>query len=417
MMSGTAPRALLSSSWSAKLPRSAATCAASTAALTAGAADATGDYNDFWAQRDYRTSVSKVTASVFVVHGINDTNVTTSQFALWWDALAARGVERKIWLSQEGHTDPFDIRRSTWVNTLHRWFDHYLQGLPNGIQWESQASIEAAPGQWRDEPTWPARTTTVPVALGAVTAGAGVLGGAAPSAGATASYRDNPALTEDVATATPSVAADGRIAFLSAPLTSDVRVSGIPSVTLRVRVDKPTTELTARLVDYGTATRVDALSAGGGVHQLTTQSCWGESTTTDDACYFDTAETLVTADRAVVTRGWLDAAHAASLSGGTPLQPGLWYTVTVPLQATDAVLAAGHVLGLVLTQSDTEYTQPASTGATVEISLADSSLALPIVGAASLPVGSSVAGAPDAVVGGSRPSSGHSAGTDRRLLP
>jgi len=90
------------------------------------------------------------------VHGINDTNVTTSQFALWWNALAAHHVPRKIWLSQMSHVDPFDIRRGVWVDTLHRWFDRYLQDLPNGIDREPQASLETGPGTWVDQPTWPA---------------------------------------------------------------------------------------------------------------------------------------------------------------------------------------------------------------------------------------------------------------------
>ena len=35
-------------------------------------------------------------------------------------------VPRKLWLSREGHVDPFEYRRAEWVDTLHRWFDHWL---------------------------------------------------------------------------------------------------------------------------------------------------------------------------------------------------------------------------------------------------------------------------------------------------
>ena len=54
----------------------------------------------------------KVRASVFLVHGMQDLNVRTKHFGQWWDALAKHGVERKIWLSQTGHVDPFDYRRA-----------------------------------------------------------------------------------------------------------------------------------------------------------------------------------------------------------------------------------------------------------------------------------------------------------------
>jgi X-Pro dipeptidyl-peptidase len=163
-------------------------------------------------------------------------------------------------------------------------------------------------------------------------------------------------------------------------------------VHLRVRVDKPTTELTARLVDYGTASRIDYLH-GNGVHTLTTESCWGQSTAADDACYFDTAENTAVSDHAVITRGWRDAAHYAGLSHVTPLQPDRWYDITIPIEAWEGVVPAGHVLGLIVVQSDPTYTAsddpvnaplPTDQHATVELSLAGSWLTLPTDGRVTL---------------------------------
>ena len=301
--------------------RPADACAAAVARLDQGSDDATGNYNAFWAARNFRPDASKVHASVFIVHGLNDTNVTTTQFAQWWDRL---GVPKKIWLSQMSHVDPFDIRRAAWVDTLHRWFDRWLQGLPNGIDREPRATIETAPGTWVNEPSWPAAAARpTKVALGDGDGITGTLGGRSNPGSRT--WTDAPDLSEAAATANPATSVAGRVAFLSAPLTSGLRISGTPSATLRVRVDKPTTELTARLVDYGTAARVDYLGGGEGITTLGTQSCWGESTTADDACYHDTAEDVVTADHAVLTRGWQDAAHHVSLRFVTPLRPDRWY--------------------------------------------------------------------------------------------
>jgi len=317
-----------------------------------------------------------VHASVFIVHGINDTNVTTTQFAQWWERL---GVPKKIWLSQMSHVDPFDIRRGAWVDTLHRWFDRWLQGLNNGIDREPQATLETAPGAWVNEPAWPARAAhETRIALGDGDGTTGTLGG--PSQPGSRTWTDAPDLSEAVATANPDTAVPGRVAFLSAPLTTGIRISGTPSVTLRVQVDKPTTELTARLVDYGAAARVNYLGDGEGITTLGTQSCWGESTTADDACYYDTAEDVVTADHAVLTRGWQDAAHHVSLRFVTPLRPGRWYSINVPMQPTDQRLAAGHVLGLIVQAGDNEYSSPQSTGATIRLDLRGSALALPLVG-------------------------------------
>jgi len=343
-----------------------AECAAVTASLAADSADDTASYNAFWQARDYRPDVGKVRASVFVVHGVNDLNVTTPQFAQWWAGLAARHVPRKIWLHQTGHVDPFDVRRAEWVETLHHWFDYWLQGLPNGIMGQPRATVETAPGVFTAQADWPSSRAS------SVSLGSGI-----------ASYTDQ-SLTEDQAIADPSTPIPGRLAFQYGPLTAPLRIAGSPSLKLRVQVDRPTTQLTARLVDYGTAARVQ-YDQREGVRNLTTQSCYGESTAADDACYYDVAENVATTDHAVLTRGWLDAAHHTSLRLVTPLQPGRWYTMTVPISAYDMTVPAGHTLGLILTQSDQEYTSGVNNGATVRVDLSRSALSLPVAGRSTLP--------------------------------
>ena len=352
-------------------------CPAVTASLAADSADDTGDLNAFWRARDYRPDVSNVRASVFVVHGINDQNVTTNQFAAWWSGLAAHGVPRKIWLHQGSHVDPFDMRRPEWVDTLHQWFDYWLQGLPNGVLRQPRASVETSPGAWRTQSDWPAAgTRTTQIRLGNGTLGP------RPSP-AVVSYTDE-TLSEADGAADPNTPKPGRLTFLSGPLAAPLRFAGSPSVRLRVKVDQPTTQIAARLVDYGTATRVQ-YDRGEGVRTLTTQSCWGQSTAADDACYFDVAENVATTDHAILARGWLDLAHHTSLRFTTPLRPGRWYTVTVPVDAYDGVLPAGHVLALVLTQSDPEFDNAEDHDATVTVDLAASALNLPVTGPAALP--------------------------------
>ncbi|MGN9919986.1 Xaa-Pro dipeptidyl-peptidase [Micromonospora palomenae] len=393
--------------------RPAAACAAVLARLRADSAEDTGDYNAYWAERDYRRSVEQVRASVLVAHGVNDLNVTTGQFARWWDALADRQVPRRLWLYQAGHEDPFDVRRAEWVATLHRWFDYWLQGLPNGVMREPRATLEPAPGVWTEQRDWPAPgTRNVPVALGAGDGTTGTLGGPGARPGVVRAYTDE-SLTEPQVVTEPTTARAGRLVFLSGALTAPLRISGTPSVRLRIRVDRPTTALSARLVDYGTAERIQYRSSEG-VRTLATESCWGESTVADDACYRDTAEITAVTDHGVLTRGWLDAAHHRSLRFTSPLRPDRWYTVTLPLNAYDAVLPAGHVLGLVLAQSDPGFTETDDRDATVSVDLGGSTLTLPVTGRATLP---SAPVAPDVVTAPAAPSDGRAAPPDNRQLP
>ena len=66
---------------------------------------------------------------MFLTHGMGDENVRFDHFSRFWYALQDLGVPRKAWLMQTGHVDPFDNSRAKWVDTLHHWFDYWLEGV------------------------------------------------------------------------------------------------------------------------------------------------------------------------------------------------------------------------------------------------------------------------------------------------
>ncbi len=339
-------------------------CAAVRADLGEQDGDETGNYTSFWAERDYVKDARKVKASVFVTHGLSDYNVQTNHFAQWWTALGKNKVPRKIWLGLEDHVDPFEFRRKEWVDELHKWFDFWLQGLQNNVMREPIATVETAPDVWANYSTWPATQKTVPVPLSPGKLGAFSKG--------SVSVTDEPTLTEDDIIATPSEEIAGRQMFLSAPLPAAIRVSGTPTVTLRIKSDASTTPVTARLVEYGEAQRYS------GIRRTDKSTCHGSIVDYDDSCYYTVVKQTAETDHGIVSRGWIDAAHSISLSKPKPLTPGKWSTVTVPLRAQDEVIPKGRVLGLAVTLSDTEWTTPNDTGATIDIDLANSKLNLPI---------------------------------------
>ena len=326
--------------------------------------DETGDYTAFWSERDYLKDAGKVKASVFMTHGLNDYNVQTNHFSQWWAALSKNNVPRKLWLGLEDHVDPFEFRRDAWVDELHKWFDYWLQGLQNGVMKEPMATIETAPDVWRNYKTWPAVNRPVSVPLSAGKLGAQGKG--------SVTITDDPDLTEDDIVADPTTVIAGRQMFLSAPLPAPIRISGTSSVTLKLKSDSTTTPVTARLIEYGDAERYT------GVRRTDVTSCEGASTDYDDSCYYTVEKLTAQSDHGIVSRGWIDAAHSKSLSNPTPLTPGQWTTVTVPLRAQDEVIPKGRILGLAITLSDTEWTSPNDTGATIDIDLAGSKLNLPV---------------------------------------
>ena len=41
------------------------------------------------------------------------------------------------------------------MDTIHRWFDYWLQGVPNGIMSEPAVDIEESDDNWKSYTDWP----------------------------------------------------------------------------------------------------------------------------------------------------------------------------------------------------------------------------------------------------------------------
>ncbi|WP_369374806.1 Xaa-Pro dipeptidyl-peptidase [Streptomyces sp. cg36] len=361
-------------------PQAQAHCAAVQQELVDGA-PRTGDWTPLWSGRDYAAEAGKVRASVFVVHGMQDLNVRTKNFGQWWDALAAHGVERKIWLSQTGHVDPFDYRRADWVATLHQWFDHYLLGYDNGIERQPMADVERHPDQWSTDRSWPPAGTRDAVLrpLPGAAPGVGGLGTTAAPAGASETFTDDPAVDETGWAAAVDRPTAEKAGFLSKPLTQDLRLSGSSRVTVTATPTTTSAHLSAVLVDLGPDTIRDYAGAGAGILTGTDRTCWGDSTAGDSACYKVTSAAKKAVDYTVFSRGWADLGHYAG-GTGRPLTPGTPYTITLDLHATDHVVPAGHRLALIVAGTDRDLIDPPASRPTLTLDLTRTAANLPLVG-------------------------------------
>jgi X-Pro dipeptidyl-peptidase len=95
---------------------------------------ATGDYNDFWASRDYLASVDKMKAAMLIAHGLNDWNTMPEQSIRIYEALAGRKVPVQLYLHQGEHGGPPPLEQ------MNRWFTRFLYGVTN--------DVERAPRAW-----------------------------------------------------------------------------------------------------------------------------------------------------------------------------------------------------------------------------------------------------------------------------
>ncbi|HCA84999.1 MAG TPA: Xaa-Pro dipeptidyl-peptidase [Streptomyces sp.] len=362
-------------------PQARSRCGAVQQRLVDGA-PRSGDWTRLWSERDYVPDAEKVRASVFVVHGMQDLNVRAKHFGQWWDALADAGVERKIWLAGTGHVDPFDFRRGEWVKTLHRWFDHYLMGIDNGIERGPMADIERAPDQWSTDPVWPAggtATTTLRPRTGEEP-GVGTLGLAPARPGARETFTDDPRLSETDWAERIDMPTPGKVGFTTGPLREDLRLSGGGKVTVTATPSTSTAHVSAVLVDLGPDVIRDYAAPGEGITTLPERTCWGSSTEGDSACYKETRAKTAEVDYTIFSRGWADLGNHASEHTGRPLTPGGKYTITLDLHASDHVVPAGHRLALIVAGTDAGLIEPPASTPRLGLDLARTSVRLPLVG-------------------------------------
>jgi X-Pro dipeptidyl-peptidase len=370
--------------------------------------DAHGDVNEFWRARDYVKDADKIEAAVFAVHGFQDDNVRMDHLGLWWDALKANGVPRKLWLMRTGHTDPFEVRRAAWVDTLHRWFDHYLQGVEGGIEDEPAVTVEDEMDVWNTYADWPVPgTSTVNVFLRGVSEAApGVLAGnAGGNTGArTLSFVGSNSVGETRYISEPDGAQTNRRVFLSPPLKADVRLSGTARLDLKASLSTEQSNLGVLVVDYSATPFTMVSRSNDGITQTDDRTCWGAASdgtactigdactappeTVDHACYREVTKRTQDVTQWRVTRGGLDSSNRDSLwyQDATPVTIGAKDEFSITTMPTTHTFEAGHRIGIILTghligRTDaSEGGPPATDGSVITVDTKASKVQLPIVG-------------------------------------
>jgi X-Pro dipeptidyl-peptidase len=299
----------------------------------------TGDYNDFWAGRDYLNVIDGVKAATLMSHGFNDWNVMPEHSYRISQALKERGVPTQIYYHQAGHGGPPPMER------MNRWFTRYVYGVENGVENDARAWI-VREGADRQNPTaypdYP-HPEAVQVSLypqGDGTA-VGLLAPGGPGEQGVQHFTDD--ASYNGATLAGASVSHNRLLYATPELAEDVHLSGVATVTIRVAADAEAANLSVWLVSLP----------------------WvDEGTITDN----------------IITRGWADPQNTGSLRESEPLVPGEFRELTFDLQPDDQVIPAGQRIGLMIFSSDPEFTLWPEPGTSLSVDLDGTSLSLPVVG-------------------------------------
>jgi X-Pro dipeptidyl-peptidase len=303
----------------------------------------TGDYNDFWAGRDYLNELQPLRAAVLMSHGFNDWNVVPEHSNRISQALKAKGVPVQIYYHQDGHGGPPPMKM------MNRWFTRYLHGIKNEVEKDARAWI-VREDAGHDKPTpyddYP-NPNAAPVKLH--------LSGGAPVQGRLTivpeAKQAQETLVDNVSFSGAALAqaeeTNHRLIYLTPTLTAPVHISGTASLTIKLASSKPAANLSVWLVSLPWNDRRGAKI-------------------TDN----------------IITRGWADPQNNKSLTESQPLKPGEFVELTFDLQPDDQIIPAGQQIGLMILSSDRDFTLWPKPGTEITVDLDSTSLSLPIVGGA-----------------------------------
>jgi len=304
----------------------------------------TGDYNEFWADRDLMNKLDGIKAATLMSHAFNDWNVMPEHSVLVYEALKERGVPSMAFFHQGGHGGPPPLE------LMNRWFTRYLYDVENGVENDPRAWIvreedeRENPTPYPDYPNPDAAPVTLHLEAGGIQAGG--LSQTPQTGQGTETLVDN--FSFSGATLARAEWTEHRLLYLTPELTEPVHLSGTSTITIRLAADRAAANLSVWMVSLPwTEARGRRPGRGG-----------------------------------LITRGWADPQNHSSLTNGEPLTPGEFVELTFDLQPDDQIVAAGQQIGLLIFSSDRDFTLWPPPGTELTVDLDATSIKLPVVGGA-----------------------------------
>jgi X-Pro dipeptidyl-peptidase len=301
-----------------------------------------GNYNSFWHERNYLTEPNKYQTPTFIIHGLNDWNVKTTQCAKAYEFLQKHNIDRKILLHQGGHTYVYDLKGSNALESVEKWLAYYLKNEDNDIKSEPRVSVQSNLDQieWFSSDEWPpkeAKYYSFPVGNESIKI--------VDDISKTVFRKEDNNLVEWRDELVLSTDDNFKYLKLWNPWEDGIadekfRISGTSHLSFTASINRGTAILSAMLVDFGLSRR------------LTEEEIHPEK----DEDLFEFALEKEPSKYRIITRGWLNAQNYASISNKKHIEPGQDYNFSFDMVPTDYSLKKGHKLGLIIYGTDAEFT-------------------------------------------------------------
>ena len=301
----------------------------------------TGDYNEFWAGRDYLNDLEPMKAAMLMAHAFNDWNVVPEHSVRIFEAVKKKGLPCQAFFHQGGHGGPPPMK------LMNRWFTRYLHGVENDVENDKRVWIvrenddREKPTAYDDYPNPEAEAVVFHLQAGAPKRGQ--LKTKVRGKQGNESLMDNYSFNGEALARAEWTR--HRLIYVTPELKQPVHISGTPSIEIKLACDREAANLSVWLVSLP----------------------------------WNTSKNAKITDN-IITRGWADPQNHQSLSESRPLKPGKFYELKFDLQPDDQMIPKGQQIGLMIFSSDQDFTLWPQPGTELTVDLDATSLVLPIVG-------------------------------------
>ncbi|MGX6977919.1 Xaa-Pro dipeptidyl-peptidase [Vagococcus elongatus] len=315
-----------------------------------------GNYNSFWDERNYLNKIDNLRASVLLIHGLNDWNVKTNQFSMFWHELEKRNIPRKLLLHQGDHIFIHNHQTIDFSNLIRLWLDYWLYEANNNVmnkfpKVHVQSNIDQF--YWYQSSNWPTKDVK-PKVINLHCENNEFYDDL--SAAGYNREKDNQSEWLNNIVEEPNKIKSFRLASKINEIEKETRICGTVRVNLEAAVNKSTGILSAMLIDYGRSLRLDLATETAVTEGLDLGVGAGKM----DIIRFSAQKKP--GDWMVISRGWLNIQNRSSLSIKENIEPDKYHSYSIEMMPTDYTLKEGHSLGLILYGADAEFTlRPFST--------------------------------------------------------
>ncbi|HEY0222074.1 Xaa-Pro dipeptidyl-peptidase [Lactovum miscens] len=318
-----------------------------------------GDYNQFWEDRNYLPNVKNVKADVLILHGLQDFNVTTDQAYNYWNAIPET-VAKHAFLHRGAHLPIHNWQSIDFTEVINAYFTAKLLGrdlnlnlppviLQENNKYESWTSLDGWGKSGRLQHNLGSGTTTFENHYNA---------------------DDFDRYCKDFQVFKNELF-EGKTnaTIVNIDIPQEIIINGAPELEIKLKINDSRALLSAQLLDFGQKKRLPD-------HPVTV-----EANALDRGRLFK-QENLVeiplqNSPYQVISKGFLNLQNRESLMNVSSILPGKWMTFRLKLLPSIYKLNMGDKIRILIYSTDFEHTIRDNREVTYEIDLAASKIILP----------------------------------------